>query len=555
MIWEAIFDNNDDYLRRLLMMNTERLGPAGMTTLLAQRSADGETPVTQAALAGSGVMVRLLCQNGAPADAKNEGGDTPLHIAALDGNDVVVRELVKLGADTSIVDRECGYNALHCAAQNGDVDTIRLLAPRSAIDARTKDKRTALHVAADMGRTAAVKALLEFRCPPRLRDDEGCTALHYAANKGHGDIARALIEAGEDVNLADNDGETPLHLASSGGHAGMITLLKSAGAKLSVRDKEGYTPYEVAKMSNKDQHAKLRSLLFDPALAGGAKRAPGAGPAKQQPGKGKQQQEKARNGGKPAAATNAGGKGAAGGGKPGAGGGGGGGNKAPAAGGGKPAGGAGAGSGKPSSSAVSAELTAWLRNQQLADAILPLCAQLGLASLSDVVHVREDDLTSVPVVQRRKFVAAARLVAAGAAPAGPAKGGGGGGGGYKPLPFPSVDNAKSFDAHAETIAVTYMRQALGYTDAKVNGGIHTPDGGIDVVSSKAVAQVKANFRSGAIKRGPITQLIGDATAPSPYAGRRLLFFAVSYTDDAIRAARERDVRLFTMDSRGVVTAV
>ena len=102
--------------------------------------------------------------------------------------------------------------------------------------------------------------------------------------------------------------------------------------------------------------------------------------------------------------------------------------------------------------------------------------------------------------------------------------------------------------------MAYMRHALGYRDAKRKSPIHVPDGGIDVVSTQAVAQVKANFRS-AINRGPISQLIGDTTPPSPYAGRRLLFFAAKYTDDAIIAARERNVTLFKMDSQGNVTPV
>jgi hypothetical protein len=126
---------------------------------------------------------------------------------------------------------------------------------------------------------------------------------------------------------------------------------------------------------------------------------------------------------------------------------------------------------------------------------------------------------------------------------------------YEPLPFPPVDDPKAFDSHAEVIAMTFMRDQLGFRDAKVSGGIHDPDGGVDVVSRAAVAQVKANFRGTGIKRGPIMQLIGDTTPPSPFAGRRLIFFAVSFTGDAIRAAVERGVWLFKFDSQGVVACV
>ena len=185
-----------------------------------------------------------------------------------------------------------------------------------------------------------------------------------------------------------------------------------------------------------------------------------------------------------------------------------------------------------------------------------IAAQKALAATITVDGVKLVVLPkTVAVEPPNKFVAAVAIAAV------PGSGAAGGGnksaqqGGYVPMPFPAPDNAKNFDAHAEVIAVAYMRRALGFADAAINGGIHTNDGGVDVVSSRAVAQVKANFRSGAIKRGPITQLIGDTSLPSPFAGRELLFFAVSYTDDAVRAAKERGIRLFTMDSSGVVTAV
>ena len=545
-LWTALEHGDSLMLANVLHGKRCRGVPdSDIRAFLDKRNEDGFCPLHFAAETDDCELIRMMLEHGATVDVRNEDGDTPLHTAASSGKVGALNVLLKAGASTSAVDKQCGYTALHCAAQFGHLAAARVLGSCSNLNARAGDKRTALHIAVDFGRTEVVKVLLMQGCALHLKDGDGWTALHYAASKGHGDIARALLEAGEKVNARDSTNDTPLHVASANGHAGMVALLKTNGADLAARNDDGHTPYEDAKMGNKAMHEKLRSLLFDPALVGGARRAAGSAGAAGQQGKsrrgdappsGKQQSKQPSAGrgagGKPPAAAAAAGRGAGGG---------------PARAAEAPR--------KSAAATASPELAAWLRSNDLADHVLPLCAQLGLTSLADVVHVREEDLSAIPVVARRKFVAAAAVAAV------PAPGAAGGGtksaqqGGYVPMPFPAVDNAKNFDAHAEAIAVAYMRRALGFTDAATTGGIHTSDGGVDVVSSRAVAQVKANFRSGAIKRGPITQLIGDTSPPSPFAGRKLLFFAVSYTDDAVRAAKERGIRLFTMDSKGVVTAV
>ena len=215
--------------------------------------------------------------------------------------------------------------------------------------------------------------------------------------------------------------------------------------------------------------------------------------------------------------------------------------------------GAAAGELRPRASSVkskvpSPDLLAWMKELQInKDDILPLCTKLGLNQLTDVCLVQERDLVDLPVVHRRKFVAAAKIIS-GTSTAAKAPGK------YKPLPFPSIGQAKAGDAHAEAIAAAYMRLELGFVDAKVNGGISAPDGGVDVVSSRAVAQVKANFRSGPVKRAPIAQLIGD-TIVQPYVDRERLFFAASYSDDAVQYARKARVRLFLFDDSGCITRV
>lgn len=125
---------------------------------------------------------------------------------------------------------------------------------------------------------------------------------------------------------------------------------------------------------------------------------------------------------------------------------------------------------------------------------------------------------------------------------------------YTPSAFPHhtgrTADSRRFDQHAELVAVAFMRTELGLDDAKLSdrkrkfGG----DGGVDVTSARAVAQVKANTRA-PVPRALVSQLMGDAVE---YADAAMLFFAFSYTEDAIEHATKHSVTLFEMDIQGNV---
>ena len=268
-LWSALEVGDAYALASLLHDKRSRGVPdAGIRAFLDKRGEDGYSPLHFAAQNNKCEMLRLMLEQGAAVDVRDEDGDTPLHLAAMDGKVAAVHLLLNAGASVSTVDKQCGYTALHCAAQFGHAEVIRVLGARGNLNARAGDKRTALHIAIDFGRTDVVKALLALRCALHMTDANGWTALHYAANKGHGDIARTLLDAGEKVNARDGTGDTPLHLASANGHAGMIALLKTHGADLAARNDDGHTPYEDAKMGNKalQDYVELTSLQTVPQI-------------------------------------------------------------------------------------------------------------------------------------------------------------------------------------------------------------------------------------------------------------------------------------------------
>lgn len=99
---------------------------------------------------------------------------------------------------------------------------------------------------------------------------------------------------------------------------------------------------------------------------------------------------------------------------------------------------------------------------------------------------------------------------------------------------------------AELNAAEKMRK-FGYLDA--TSSMHGADGGIDVRSAKALAQVK--FRSSKAGRPDVQNLVGAAAGDNSKA---LLFFDYTgYSPQAIEYANQMGVGLYTYDQTGKVT--
>jgi hypothetical protein len=82
-----------------------------------------------------------------------------------------------------------------------------------------------LWLAAEKGRRAVVKKLLEKGENPNSFDGKGQTALWLAATGGHEAIVKMLLEKGAQTEVTDLLGRTPLRMASGLGHEGIAMLL------------------------------------------------------------------------------------------------------------------------------------------------------------------------------------------------------------------------------------------------------------------------------------------------------------------------------------------
>ncbi|MBZ4333402.1 ankyrin repeat domain-containing protein [Corallococcus sp. AS-1-12] len=153
-----------------------------------------------------------------------------------------VLALVALGADLEARDRD-KRGVLHLAAMVGDAslvkELLRLGAPADVMDSA---KGTPLHAAAEHASAACIALLAKGGVPVDALDSAGRTALF---NARRADVARALIDAGANPNAGK--GWTPLHQHARIPERGpVIEVLLQAGAEVARKDAAGQTPVQEA---------------------------------------------------------------------------------------------------------------------------------------------------------------------------------------------------------------------------------------------------------------------------------------------------------------------
>lgn len=125
------------------------------------------------------------------------GGNEAVYEAASDGNEAELRRMIGLGGSVNWHHPgDGGFTALITATYWGHEGCFRLLLESEAIEVNATDDigRSALHWAADFGRLAIAKRLLERGADLTLRNRDlyGKTALDDARKQGKSEVVALL---------------------------------------------------------------------------------------------------------------------------------------------------------------------------------------------------------------------------------------------------------------------------------------------------------------------------------------------------------------------------
>ena len=232
---------------------------------------------------------RLLIEHGADVNARSNDARTPLLIAAgLFGNTDIVKLLLDRGADLAAKSPTVnGYaTVLSEAARLGDESLLRMLIDRGAdvksaglvalanADRANCEKcfelliepldrgaltRASVILSPPFGGARAVKALLGRGVDANAREPKGNTLLMLAASSDAMPVetVKALIERGADLNAKNPEGKTALDFSRMTGSNPIADLLAKAGAKESAANPN---PFQRPKPAGSAPAALERSI-------------------------------------------------------------------------------------------------------------------------------------------------------------------------------------------------------------------------------------------------------------------------------------------------------
>lgn len=198
---------------------------------------EGTTPLSMACSAMNGAKAAIvLLEAGADPNLAQEGRNAgALLAAARKGDARLVEALLSYGANPLV--ESLGALPLHSAAQNGNYETMRVLADKSLYGGEWgRALRELLHSAVFGRNRSAVRLALDMGANPDERNSGGRTALHWAAGYGEGGLVQEILNGGASPNLKLHDGGTALDLLAHSDNCNeeCLLIMLSGGCEFGV---------------------------------------------------------------------------------------------------------------------------------------------------------------------------------------------------------------------------------------------------------------------------------------------------------------------------------
>ncbi|XP_070976199.1 transient receptor potential cation channel subfamily A member 1-like [Oncorhynchus clarkii lewisi] len=228
----------------------------------------GHTPLLLATSCSAWKTVNLLLTHGANLKIKDKHGCNFLHLAILQpkGLTNLPPEFLKCSSVRELLDAEDneGCTPMHYACRLGIPESVKnLLRLNVSLDQKSKQKKSALHFAAEYGRINTCHRLLESMTNTRLLnegDERGMTPLHLASRGGHVIVVDLLLRKGA-LFHSDYKGWTCLHHAAAEGYSQTIIILLASNIKL--LDKTDEDRNTALHLAAREGHVAAVTLLLD----------------------------------------------------------------------------------------------------------------------------------------------------------------------------------------------------------------------------------------------------------------------------------------------------
>ncbi len=253
----------------------------------------GVTPLWVAASNSSAAMVQRLLDAHADPNIAPPTNGSPLMVASRIGNAEAVKALLAHGADPNAREGAHGQTALMWAVVARHPDVVRLLLEAHAdVRARTKSwpqrvllccqyyesqsdgdavvqkgGYTPLLFAAQDGDVESTKLLIAAGADVKDTAADGTSALVIAAHLKQNDVAMVLLDAGADPNAAAS-GYTALQIAATTGNLPLAKALLDHGADPNARQQNG-TPSKRTVNGHALDHAMIGATPYFTAMRSG----------------------------------------------------------------------------------------------------------------------------------------------------------------------------------------------------------------------------------------------------------------------------------------------
>jgi len=178
---------------------------------------------------------------------------TPLHTALININEPEVHRVVEEGVDINAVDEQ-GRSALHLAARIGRLSIVEYLVKHGA-NTHIKDNfhKTPLVYAIEKNR---VKVIIYLSKEVNKPQQDTYTNVFDLAEEGKTEEVREFFQ-NVDINSINEDGKTVLHIACEFRQVDIVKLAIELGVDKNIRDHDGRNALNYAKLSGNKTIIKL----------------------------------------------------------------------------------------------------------------------------------------------------------------------------------------------------------------------------------------------------------------------------------------------------------